>query len=88
MCVKHIKLTKTRVARIAQVLTVTKMQNPNAMTPMAMTVNDVTDFGKTSDAEEVREEYLRVARYLGWPVMKRGGSVYENGMKIWGTDGR
>lgn len=78
-----VKLTKTSVALIAQMLTITKQNNPDALTPMAMVVNDVTNHGKACNTAEVKEQYLRVARYLGWSVSKRKGQVFENGRAIW-----
>lgn len=79
----NVKLTKSSVALIAQMLTITKSKNPDALTPMAMAVNDVTNHGKAFDTEIVKEQYLRVARYLGWNVSKRNGRVYENGREVW-----
>lgn len=83
----NVKLTKSSVALIAQMLTITKQNNPDALTPMAMAVNDVTNRGKACNTAEVKEQYLRVARYLGWNVSKRKGHVYENGRQIWSIDG-
>lgn len=79
----NVKLTKSSVALIAQMLTITKSKNPDALTPMAMAVNDVTNLGKACNTEIVKEQYLRVARYLGWNVSKRNGRVYENGREVW-----
>lgn len=82
-----IALTKQNVARIAQSLTTIKIANPNAETPMRDVVNQITAGGSTKDTEEMREMYLRVARYLGWPVKKNKSNVYENGILIWTTAG-
>lgn len=84
----YIKLTKSNVARIAQALTIYKNAHPDTQTPMRdmYMANVQTDM--YLDEPEHREKHLRVARYLGWPVRKNGGVVYENGVQIWSTDGR
>lgn len=83
----NVKLTKSEVARIAQILTITKLENPNVLTPMSKAVNNATNFGKACNTETIKEQYIRVARYLGWSVAKRSGRVYENGCVVWSTGG-
>lgn len=80
-------LKKTEVARIAQTLTLAKLTEQYGTTPMRATVDNITSRGTHPQTALVREKYIRVARYLGWAVCKRGGKVYENGIEIWGTDG-
>lgn len=81
-------LTKTSVARIAQALTTYKNAHPETQTPMRDMYFTYCQSGMYLDEPAHREKHLRVARYLGWPVRKNGGVVYENGVQIWSIDGR
>lgn len=83
----NVKLTKSEVARIAQALIITQVNNQDALTPMAMTVRNATENINTQKAMEIAEKHLRVARYLGWNVCKRNNHVYENGYEVWSTSG-
>lgn len=84
----QVKLTKSNVARIAQALTTYKASHPETQTPMRDMYMMNVQNGMQLDEPEYREQHLRVARYLGWPVRKNGGVTYENGVQIWSTVGR
>lgn len=80
---KEMVIKKSEVARIAQTLVLAKLTEQYGGTPMRATVDAITDRGRSPQTEITREKYIRVARYLGWQVCKRGGKVYENGIEIW-----
>ena len=83
------KLLKNHeIANITSLLIEAKRQNAFPMsTPMFDCYTDLVSRGMIQDTERERERFLRVARYLGWNVKKRGEYVYENGVNIWRTSG-
>lgn len=58
------------------------------LTPMRDCFNERVKDGTIQDTPEMREKYLRTARYLGWEVRKTKGIIYENGVAVWSTVGR
>lgn len=58
------------------------------LTPMLDSYKEWMNAHKVKDTADLREKFLRVARYLGWDVRKdRNECVFENGLQIWDGDG-
>lgn len=83
----HTKMTKSRVALMAQALTTYKITHDTTQTPLRDFVDEVTNGGAMVGSAETRNNYLLVARMLGWNVRKSHGYAYENGVQIWSTVG-
>lgn len=56
-------------------------------TPMLNCYKEYVQSTGQKDTRELRERFLRCARYLKWNVARRGGVVYENGIAVWNTAG-
>lgn len=60
-----------------EVLKIYALEHPESTTPMA-------DYCRLIDAKPTDHGvYLSAARRLGWSVIRSGGNIYENGIRVW-----
>lgn len=80
-------VTKRKAVMIAQSLTAYKCAHPESLTPMAELYNMNVRIGAYLDTPQHREQHVRVARMMGWPVRRCINDIFENGVKVWSIDG-